>query len=170
LRCEDDILEYGYKFHMNDVTATIGLEQLKYLGHTIQKHQKNAAIYDGAFADLKTIRPLRYQSDRHSVYWLYTIRAHNRDLLIEHLKRAGIVASKVHVRNDRYTMFRAYATDLPGVDAFYSEQVSIPVGWWLTEKDRSHIVQTVSDFDSRFSAGELRYDRRMGTHNLALRR
>jgi hypothetical protein len=34
----------------------------------------------------------------------------------------------VHVRNDQYTMFRDCATDLLGVEEFYSEPISIPVG------------------------------------------
>jgi dTDP-4-amino-4,6-dideoxygalactose transaminase len=61
LRCEADIVEYGYKFHMNDVTAVIGLEQLKYVGKTIEKYRANAARYDKAFENLKAIHPLRYK-------------------------------------------------------------------------------------------------------------
>jgi dTDP-4-amino-4,6-dideoxygalactose transaminase len=30
-RCEADIEEWGFKFHMNDVCATVGIENLKHL-------------------------------------------------------------------------------------------------------------------------------------------
>jgi len=66
-------------------------------------------------------------------------------------------------------MFRDCAADLPGVDEFYAEQISIPVGWWLTEEDRTHLVQAVSGFDAGSSVGELQYDQ-VGTHNVLLRR
>ena len=54
-RCEEDILEYGYKFHMNDVSATIGLSQLQCVAENLSKTQANAAQYDKAFCDLKNI-------------------------------------------------------------------------------------------------------------------
>jgi dTDP-4-amino-4,6-dideoxygalactose transaminase len=151
LRCENDILEYGYKFHMNDVTAVIGLEQLKYVGKTIEKHRTNAARYDKAFEKLKAVQPLRYKNDRSSAHWLYTMRVKNRQRFMEHMKAANITVSQVHARNDTHTVFKDFKCDLPGVDEFVSEQVSIPVGWWLTEKDVSYICDTAIKYDAQNS-------------------
>lgn len=147
MRCEIDIAEYGYKFHMNDVTAAIGLEQLKYVGKTIEKHRFNAARYDQAFKDTKAVRPLKYKADRSSSYWLYTIRVKNRMKFVEYMKAAAIAVSQVHTRNDVFTMFKDFKADLPGVDKFVSEQVSIPVGWWLTGRELSYICDTVVKYD-----------------------
>jgi perosamine synthetase len=149
LRCEANIVEYGYKFHMNDVTAVIGLEQLKYVGKTIEKYRANAARYDEAFKDLKAVRPLRYKNDRTSVFWLYTIRVKNRQRFMEYMKKAGVTVSQVHARNDSHTMFKDFRTDLPGIDEFTAEQVSIPVGWWLTDEDVTHIINAVVEYDRR---------------------
>ncbi len=148
LRCEADIVEYGYKFHMNDVTAVIGLEQLKYVSRTIEKHRANAAKYDEAFKNLEAVRPLRYKNDRCSAHWLYTMRVKDRPKFIEHMKRAGVTVSQVHVRNDTHTAFKDFKIGLPGVDEFVAEQVSIPVGWWLTEEQREYIISCVLEFNS----------------------
>jgi len=148
LRCEADIIEYGYKFHMNDVTAVIGLEQLKYVGKTIEKHRANAAKYNEAFKELKNVRLLKYKNDRYSAYWLYTMRVNDRQKFMEYMKKAGIIVSQVHARNDAHTMFKDFRAKLPGVDEFTSEQVSIPVGWWLTDKDVAHICNAVIEYDS----------------------
>ena len=145
-RCEADILEYGYKFHMNDVAATMGLEQLKYVGETVAKHRANAAAYDRAFADLESIRILRHDSQHNGAYWLYTLRAKDPHAFMAYMKEKQIVASAVHARNDTHTMFQDFRTKLPGVDEFVSEQVSIPVGWWLTEQDRNRIIEAVSGY------------------------
>lgn len=147
LRCEVDIFEYGYKFHMNNVAAVIGLEQLKYVGEVIGKHRANAMRYDEAFKDIKAVRPLRHRKDRSGAYWLYTVRAKNRQRFAEHMEKAGITISQVHARNDTHTMFKDFRVDLPGVDEFVSEEVSIPVGWWLTEKDLNRIIGSVADYD-----------------------
>jgi len=147
IRCEANIAEYGYKFHMNDMTATIGLEQLKYVAETIEKHRANAARYDEAFRGLETVRPLRYKNDHRSVYWLYTMRVKYPLKFMDHMKKAGITVSQVHARNDTHTMFRDFMTELPGLDEFTSEQVSIPVGWWLTDEDLTSIINTVVEYD-----------------------
>lgn len=149
LRCEADITEFGYKFHMNDVTAAIGIEQLKYVGSTVEKHRANAAKYTKAFAELENIQTLKYNDDRSSAYWLYTIRVKNRQEFMEYMKKAGIIASQVHVRNDKHTVFKDSITNLPGTDEFDAEQVSIPVGWWLTQKDTKHIIDTIIAYDQQ---------------------
>jgi len=146
LRCEADIVEHGYKFHMNDVTAVIGLEQLKHVAGTVKKHRSNAVQYDEAFSGLEAVRPLRYEDDRSSAHWLYTIRAKDRLGFMEHMKAKAITVSQVHARNDTYTMFKDFRTELPGVDEFTSEQVSIPVGWWLTEKDIRYVIDAVLEY------------------------
>jgi dTDP-4-amino-4,6-dideoxygalactose transaminase len=150
LRCEADIKEWGYKFHMNDVTAAIGIEQLKYVGSTLQKHRDNAARYNDAFAGLAAVRTLKYNQDRLSSYWLYTIRVKDRPAFVQHMKQNGITVSQVHVRNDLHTMCSDSRTDLPGVDEFVAEQVSIPVGWWLGKEELDRIIKVVADYDRRY--------------------
>jgi dTDP-4-amino-4,6-dideoxygalactose transaminase len=148
-RCEEDICEYGYKFHMNDVNASIGIEQLKYVAATLDKHRSNARMYDEAFDGLKTVRRLRYSKDRLSSYWLYTIRVKEPQAFMAHMKSAGVTVSAVHARNDKHTMFREFRAPLPGVDEFVSEQVSIPVGWWLKPEDRDRIIRAVLEYERR---------------------
>jgi dTDP-4-amino-4,6-dideoxygalactose transaminase len=147
LRCENDIKEFGYKFHMNDVTAAIGIEQLKYAENTLARHRANAARFNQAFADLKAVWPLRYEAGRSSAYWLYTMRVRDRERFVIHMKQAGITVSQVHARNDRHTIFQDFRANLPGVDAFTAEQISIPVGWWLSEQDVSKIIESVVAYD-----------------------
>jgi len=143
-RCEEDVQEYGYKFHMNDVSATIGLEQLKYVADVLRRHRENAAYYRERLKGLSGLTLLHYQSDREGSYWLFTVRAHERWRFMQGMKDAGIVVSQVHARNDTHTMFREFQRVLPGVDEFTAEQVSIPVGWWLTESQREYIAETIA--------------------------
>ena len=142
-RCEEDVLEYGYKFHMNDVNAVIGLEQLNHVGEVLRKHRENADYYIERLQGLSKLQLLDYKPDRLSSYWLFTVRAKERLPFMQKMKEAGITVSQVHARNDMHTMFKEFRRVLPGVDEFIDEQVSIPVGWWLTEQERQHIADTV---------------------------
>ncbi|MBI3978493.1 MAG: DegT/DnrJ/EryC1/StrS family aminotransferase [Chloroflexi bacterium] len=142
-RCEEDIREFGYKFHMNDVCATIGLEQLKYVADIVARDQANAAYYDQRLTGLSGVTRLDYKPDRRSAYWLYTILVEDRLDFMSQMTQAGITVSQVHARNDKHTMVRDFVCNLPGVDVFTEKQVSIPVGWWLTEDQRSYIADTI---------------------------
>lgn len=145
-RCEQDVAEWGYKFHMNDVTATIGLEQLRHVDRVLQRHRDNAAYYRQRLADVPGLSLLDYQDDRVCSYWLFTLRIRNRDEFMHAMKKAGIVTSQVHARNDEHTMFSEFRRVLPGVDEFAAEQVSIPVGWWLEDEHRAYIADTIESW------------------------
>src|SRR6266404_2839962 len=136
-RCEEDVREWGYKFHMNDVAATIGLHQLRFVGDVIQRHRENGAYYRERFKDLNGLTLLDYSLDRESSYWLFTVRVKERQRFMEEMKKAGIVVSQVHARNDLHTMFSEFRRNQPGLNEFAAEHVSIPVGWWLTGEQRS---------------------------------
>jgi len=149
LRCEEDIKSCGYKYNFNDVCAAIGLEQLKYVKDILGRHRVNATFYSKALTGLKRVKLLRYSTDRMSSYWLYTIRVDDRDSFQEYMAKAGIMVSQVHVRNDIHTAFRPYRKNLPGADEFCAQQVSIPVGWWVTEQDSDMIAKAINKWDAR---------------------
>jgi dTDP-4-amino-4,6-dideoxygalactose transaminase len=149
LRCENDVAEFGYKHHMHDVSAVIGLEQLKYVGANIARTRENASFYQAALDGIKGVSLLRYTADRLSAYWLFTIRVRDRDGFQRFMAEKGVMVSRVHVRNDLHTYTKAFARNLPGVDEFEREQVSIPVGWWVTDLDRDMILAAIREWSAR---------------------
>jgi dTDP-4-amino-4,6-dideoxygalactose transaminase len=143
-RCSQDIQEAGYKYHMNDVSAAVGIENLKEMGIVIDRHRRHAAIYGEELKDLKGIE-LPPQSSNSS-WWLYTILVDKRDAFEIFMKDRGIDVSQVHARNDRHMAFkRASIMNAPlyGLEAFSARQVSIPVGWWLNSEDLDKIIDAV---------------------------
>lgn len=150
LRCENDVADWGYKYHMADPMAVIGIEQLKYLDGILEKHRKNAVYYDSELKirKIKRCRPLEYKDDRLSSHWLYTLLVDNRDEFVKFMRNNGIEVSRAHVRNDIHTCFERFRRDdLPGVDYFDAYQVAIPVHWDLTNEDREKIMDTIEEWD-----------------------
>jgi dTDP-4-amino-4,6-dideoxygalactose transaminase len=150
-RCEPDIKEYGYKFHMNDVCATIGIVQLSYVDGILARHRDNARYYDMELADVFGVEPLAYDKERMSAYWLYTILVDGGVKEFEEFMGGkGVQVSPVHKRNDVHTMMVRFRDDhLPGVDEFERRQVSIPVGWWVTDEDRKTIADAIKEWSVR---------------------
>jgi dTDP-4-amino-4,6-dideoxygalactose transaminase len=151
LASEEDIAEAGFKYHMNDVCATIGIEQLKYLDSILERHRDNAAFFD-AELDHYFVRPhVAYSAS--SSCWLYSLLLPSEPARIEfqrYMHDNGVMVSRVHVRNDRNTCFAGARTSrLPGVDHFGECQVSIPVHWKLTRAERETVAALCNSFARR---------------------
>jgi dTDP-4-amino-4,6-dideoxygalactose transaminase len=142
-RCDVDIPEWGYKFHMNDINATIGIHNLPHADSLLKVSRDNAAYYDRELADVPGLTLMERRPDRSSSYWLYTVRVEDRDRFVVRMREAGVMASRVHERNDRHPCVRRFAERLPNLDRIAADMVCIPVGWWVKEEERAHIVQSI---------------------------
>jgi dTDP-4-amino-4,6-dideoxygalactose transaminase len=142
------IEEAGYKFHMNDISASIGLGNLSGLNAAVARHRAHAHRYHLALADVgpEVQRP---PWDEGSSWWLYTIRVTDRSAFQRHMKDAGIETSPVHRRTDEHPAFRASRSPLPGLDEFSRTEVAIPVGWWLADEDVERVITAVRTWAAR---------------------
>ncbi|MHA2218666.1 MAG: DegT/DnrJ/EryC1/StrS family aminotransferase, partial [Candidatus Hodarchaeales archaeon] len=100
-----DIYESGYKFHMNNINASIGLEQMKHIDEIINKHKKNSLFFDEHINNNK-IEKLKRNSYSESASWIYTLKCKNRNKFQDYLLKNGIQSDPVHVRNDKYSVFK----------------------------------------------------------------
>lgn len=148
-RIEKDVYEWGYKFHMNDVNATIGLENFKHTPDILNKHRINAEYYKRELEGLRKIKLLSEEKGYLSSYWLFTMLVDNPEKFSDFMKGKNVMASQVHRRNDNHPITKPFITALPGVDEFTKHMVCIPVGWWVTKKDREYIVETVKAYDAQ---------------------
>jgi len=147
-RLENDILESGYKFHMNDINATIGIYNLPHVGELLRKNRVNAAYFDERLKDIKGIQLMKNNPKCNSAYWLYSIRVLNgkKQEFMKKMKEIGIMTSQVHNRNDINSCVKEFEESLPNLDILEKELVCIPVGWWLEKKDLEFIVDKIKQF------------------------
>ncbi|MCU0363241.1 MAG: DegT/DnrJ/EryC1/StrS family aminotransferase, partial [Bacteroidales bacterium] len=134
-RLENDIKVQGFKYHMNNVNATIGLVQLSLINEIICKYVKNGHYYDDHLRNIPGIELIDYYAGSEPSYWLYTLKVENREEFIKKLAENGIMASELHKRNDSHSFLRDFEATLPELDMFYRKMVHIPCGWWVSEED-----------------------------------
>jgi len=142
-RLENDIQIPGYKYHMNNVNATIGLVQMKYVRDVIGKYISNGRYFDVALKDTDGVELLHYYPKAEASYWLYTMKVENRSDFIKMMADNGISASELHLRNDRHSVFNESKAELPVFDKFYEKMVHIPCGWWVNNEDRERISSVI---------------------------
>jgi perosamine synthetase len=156
-RCSQMIREVGYKLHMNDIAATIGLANLPSVPLILAAQRKHANFYGGALQGLKgVLLPPSVADpdfeDNDSAFWLFTLLVSNRDSFTAFMAERDIMVSPVHGRNDVHPGFSNAAITgipLPGVDFFAAHEVAIPVGWWLSADDVARVAIAVQDWSAR---------------------
>lgn len=144
-RLEDDIPEYGYKFHMNDIAASIGIENLKHVDRLLELNRKNGAYLQRELKKIKGIESMNVASDCSS-FWLYTVKIERKEAFIEFMKERDIMVSQVHARNDPFTCLKESVCHLPVLDELEKTFISLPVGYWLDQVDISRMVGAIRDF------------------------
>jgi len=139
-----DISEAGYKYHMNDINATIGLHNLKHVDFILDKHKRNAKYFCD---NLKNSRIKKPEYSDNCSWWLYTILVDDINKFKTYMTEKEIEVSQVHYRNDLYTCFQPYRSYfLPGLRDFFDYQISIPVGWWITLRELEYITKAINDY------------------------
>lgn len=142
-RCEADIPEWGFKFHMNDVCAAVGLENIKQSSDIVAKHKQNAKFYDKELLNTPGVTLLERDPRMDSSYWIYSLLVEDRENFHRKMKELGITCSQVHERNDKHTCVTKYKSFLPNLDATIGKVSAIPVGWWVTQENREYIVDCI---------------------------
>ena len=138
-----DIEAVGYKYHMNDLAAAVGLGNLEDFPERLARRQRIGAYYREQLSNAPGLQLLRLDNDRTHAYWLFTILVERREDFIRKLKEHGIPASVVHLRIDHNSVFGGMRDDLPGQAQFNEQQVSIPVHEGLSDEDADKIVSTI---------------------------
>jgi len=143
-RCEADIPEWGFKFHMNDVSASIGLANLTSVDeNVINIHKSNGKFYDEELKGVKNVTLLERDDRMESAYWIYSLLVEDKDRFSDYMKKCGITTSQVHERNDIHSCLTEFRTQLPNLDKIRNKLTSIPVGWWVSNEDRQYIVDCI---------------------------
>lgn len=87
------IIELGYNWRMDEISAAIGIVQLKRLSEIIEKRNKIAKIYDHAFERMSWIRQLKTPLNILNNYYKYVVilaQVIDRDMLKQKLRERGV--------------------------------------------------------------------------------
>ena len=145
---ENDILEWGYKFHMNDINATIGLYNLPYIDSLLEKNRFNYNYLYSGLKNLKKVTLFENKNDRKTAAWLFTMKVTNKNEFIDFMKTNGIMTSQVHNRNDINSCVSKFNCELPNISELENELICIPVGWWLKIDDLDYILEKIIIFNN----------------------
>jgi len=138
-----DIEAVGYKYHMNDLAAAVGLGNLSDFPKRLARRQQIGSFYRQHLSGIPGLHLLRLDDDRTHAYWLFTVLVERREDFIRKLADNHIPSSVVHLRIDRNSVFGGPRRDLLGQAEFDERQVAIPMHEGLTDQDADRIVACI---------------------------
>lgn len=145
-RCTQNIPRAGFKYHMNDISAAIGICNIPEARQSVLQARLNSKYLIDNIKNDNIVLP---EFDDTTSFWLFSIHVLNgrKKEFEEYLKDHGIMSSPVHFRNDMYDCTIKFKEgELPGVTSFDKTQICIPNGWWLTKEELDHIIDAVNGF------------------------
>lgn len=136
--------EVGYKYHMNDLAAAIGLGNLKEFPDQLRRIREFALVYRNELKDVPGLKTLEYKDDRESAYWLFTILVERRNDFIDKMKSENIPVSVVDRSINRLSIFGAKSEDLVNQEKFDDHQIAIPIHSDLNDRNVSKISKSIN--------------------------
>lgn len=140
-----EVVDIGYKYHMTDIMATIGLVQLEYLESDNRRRKEIASRYSQEISNPKCKKP-DYKEDRESSCHFYPLFFENRDEVYRKLTENLIYPGMHYKRNDKYSIFKSFdKDDLKGADLFEKTELTLPLHLHLTDEDITRIIDIVNN-------------------------
>jgi perosamine synthetase len=135
--------EVGYKYHMNDIAASIGLGNLEHVKRILADRRAMAKFYRDELADVAGVTLFEKKDGRISGNWLFTIHVERRDDFCCMMNSFGIDVSVCHTRNDMHPIFGPLRDDLPNTERFEKTNISIPIHNFLSQDDLERVVEAI---------------------------
>jgi dTDP-4-amino-4,6-dideoxygalactose transaminase len=124
----NDITEVGYKYQMNDLAASLGLDGLSEFEDTLKLRQTLLAKYIECLKGVPGVKVVGCNyTDREHAAWLCTVLAENREGLMNMLRENHVESGQVHYRNDRYSIFGGRKEQFPNMDALENQYLVLPL-------------------------------------------
>jgi perosamine synthetase len=142
-----EVVTSGYRYHLTDMNAAIGLEQLKRFDAFKARKQAIVRLYDKAFIGLSGLGLVRHDLEE-AFPFSYVVRVFNgrRDALMRYLRGKGIETLIQFTPNHLQPAFAAFRVPLPVTEQLYKEVLSLPLYFEMTDTEVERVINAVRSF------------------------
>ncbi len=133
---DTDLVEAGYKYHMNDISAAIGRGNLAVMGNILAHQRALMRVY------------ARHGIAAHP--WFAIVMSDRRAELRSYLAERGIESGMHHYRNDQYTIFGG-RKPFPTMDEVENKYLLLPLHMHVSVSDVHRIGSLIKGFNELHS-------------------
>lgn len=145
-----DYVTLGYNFRLSNISAALGLAQLRKVEAIIDMRTSIAEMYTSLLRmNVPVASPVSAPNGYKHVYQLYSVRVPDRDGLMRFLTEQGIMTKiyfpPVHLTH-YYHHELGYRVSLPVTECVANDIVSLPIYPGMPVEDIDKVVQVISEY------------------------
>jgi len=142
-----DVIEQGFRYHMSNINAAIGLVQIKKFEQMNKRKIDIAKRYDEEFAPIEGLSLLRIEYENLGLFTYIIKVKERRDELMVHLKEKGIGSGIHYIPVHHFTYYKNFLRNpLPITDKVYEQILTLPLYPDMTDKEADLVIKEVHSF------------------------
>jgi len=142
-----EVVAPGFRYHLSNLNAAIGLEQLKRFEAFKARKQAIARRYDKAFAEVRGLKLIaRAVAEICPFSYVVRVRDGHRDALRRYLKEREIDTAVQFIPNHLQPLFARFREPLPITERLYDEILTLPLYFEMTDTDVETVIAAVRVF------------------------
>jgi dTDP-4-amino-4,6-dideoxygalactose transaminase len=143
-----DIEEQGYRYHMSDINAAIGVVQLKRFASFQRKRKLLAKNYDKIFQNSNFISTFNRNYDEVTphIYAVKLLVPNSREELQNYLLSQGIQTGYHYFPNHQLTYFQKKGEVLPVVESIFPNLLTLPSHVGVSKADVKLVFRAINSF------------------------
>lgn len=142
-----DVTALGYRYHLGNINAAIGLAQIKKIDKFIERRREICHLYDKELENLQGIELMPSSYDAITPF-MYVIRAKGdrRDALKDYLRDHDIESGISYIPCHTFSLFKRDDVVLPITEQIYKEILCLPIHPELEDEDVKEVCKHIKEF------------------------
>ena len=148
-----EIRDLGYNYRITDLQAALGISQLRRLDEGISRRRRFASRYVEKLKDFAFLKLPEEEESVRSAWHLFPVRITHRRIgrreVYDALRRQGIGVQvhyiPVHLHPFYQERFGFHEGQFPEAEAFYREELSLPLFAQMKEADVDRVVMALEE-------------------------
>ena len=143
-----DVLNEGFRYHLNNISAALGISQIKRVEEFIQSRQKICQRYNDAFKNIQEVKIPQTDFSNISPF-IYSLRVLNgkRGELIEYLKNQNIDVGIHFIPVHKHEYFKnSKCGNMDITNKVVQEVLTLPLHSLMEEESICRVINGVRDF------------------------
>jgi len=141
-----DVEMLGFRYHLSNINAAIGLKQLKKFPEFLKRRQEIVKKYDKSLEGIEGLELIEHNYKEVAPFNYIIKVKRNRERLMKFLQGKGITTGIHYIPNHLHPFFKSYRTKLPITERVYQEILTLPLYSEMTNKNVEFVIKTIREF------------------------
>lgn len=142
-----EVVTPGHRYHLSNINAAIGLEQLKRFDAFKARKQAIVRRYDEALLQLDGLKLIQHNlTETFPFFYVVRVLDGRRDELMKRLKENGVGTGVHYIPNHIQPLFADSHVHLPVTERLFEEIMTLPLYYEMTDADVDKVIHEIAGF------------------------